>query len=103
MTQESYQYDGLGRLVGANDSENQALSFSYNGFGDLISETNAGKTIAYSYDNTGNLISQSLDGQTTTLSYDAKKRIESIAYNSQTIISYSYDSFGKQDLRLEME
>lgn len=79
--------------MGANDSENQTLAFSYNAFGDLTSETNNGKTIAYSYDNAGELISQSLDGQVTALSYDEKKRIASINFNTQNIISYEYDSF----------
>lgn len=95
MTSESYTYDGLGRLVSSNDSQNNQIFFTYNTLGQLTSESNNGQTVNYNYDDAGNLITTSINGETIERSYDVLNRITNIQNNSENVISYTYDALNQ--------
>lgn len=101
MTQETYVYDSLGRLVSANDSENKALEFQYDSLGRLLSETRAGATVSYQYDALGNITDMTYpSGRTIHRNIDLLGRLTDISTNSQEIASYTHNGLLLDTLRL---
>jgi len=101
----TYQYDALQRLVSAATTGPEwGQSFSYDAFGNLLSETvtkgsapalsvtvnaatNRITTGGYSYDANGNLTAMPL----LTLSYDVENRVVQATHSSNGTDKYVYD------------
>lgn len=100
---ETYSYDALGRMVGAANSQSGSeytLGFTYNAFGNLVSETQNGKSVSYSYDKNGNRRSIETDGfgevgtgsaaYHADYAYDILDRLAGVTYNGGNIANYAY-------------
>ncbi len=97
-TFETYQYDGLSRVVRANDDDSR-ITFSFDSLANIIAETQrlypAGtrQTITYSYDGVGNRIRVVYpSGRTIDAGYDGLRRPLFIqdATSGALLAAYSY-------------
>lgn len=93
VTEETYSYDALGRLIGGNDDQNNLLAFEYDGLNNLLKETNNGKSVSYGYDVNNNLTSLTApSGKKVDRTYDVLNRITEISLDGKNIASYGYNS-----------
>ncbi len=74
-----WQYDGFGRLIAASDPDLGYMGYSRNGFGDIVSQTDA-------------------LNRTTVMSYDRAGRLaEKLLPNSEGVVYYTYDGIAGSD------
>jgi len=93
-TFEIFSYDGLGRMLKAEDSYS-VVEFEYDELGRIVKERQNGKEVASFYDGNGNKISLIYpSGKNLSISYDQLDRIKSIS-SSEPIAFYSYEGKGK--------
>ena len=96
ITSETYDYDGLGRLIIAMDNDSNDLTFSYDALSRLTSETQSilggtGQTVIYEYDDASRLTKITApSGKDTTYAYDVLGRNTTITSSANTIATYSY-------------
>lgn len=91
----TYGYYPDGTVHTITDSKDPAAnqSFSYDGQGRLTGATGRYGTLAYGYDKTGNRLSETQAGQSETYSYLAgTSKLQSVT--GQTVIGYGYDGNG---------
>lgn len=95
-TFEGYQYDGLSRLVQAQN-DNSLVTCSYDSLADLTQETQQAlpggptRTVINSYDGVGNrLVCAYPGGRRITCTYDALNRKATVADTGGTIATYAY-------------
>ena len=120
-----YDYDQLGRLIRTRqtvDGEEEVIKFTYDGYGNMLSQTNgkghttsytynavnlmsskidhegegvAEKTESYKYDGRGNIIEKTdRNGTTLNYVYDAHNRLSQIKQGDDVLISRTYDANG---------
>ena len=90
-TFEVYQYDGLGRVLSAQDNDS-LVTRGYDSVNHLLYETQDGQTVTYSYDGLDNprrLVYPG--GRTVTNTFDALNRLKTVSDGFGTIASYIYD------------
>ena len=90
-TVESYQYDGVGRLV-RGQSGSVVTERSWDTLGRLVAETTDGRTISHSHDVAGNrTASQYASGYQVSRSFDALHRLTSVGGDgAPSAMSYGY-------------
>ncbi len=87
----TYRYDDCFRTVGITYPDGTSASRAYDAQGNLISDE-AG---TYSYDGEGNRISETdAAGATTTYSYDGQGRVIRTAYPDGEVVTYERDDHG---------
>ncbi|WP_299223194.1 RHS repeat-associated core domain-containing protein [uncultured Psychroserpens sp.] len=102
----SVEQDGWGRKTKLIDPSAGTYKYTYNGFGELITEISPKGTTDYTYSTTGQLLTKNISGDLTdmTINYGyhpTHKSLTSISvtspnYGAATEYSYTYDS----DIRL---
>jgi RHS repeat-associated protein len=83
-------------VCGSSGAGNQ--SFSYDGFGNLLSQTDAlGNTTAFTYDPTFNKVTSIKDplGDTTLFTYDFGGNLQTQKDPNGNLTTYQYDQFGE--------
>ena len=92
---DSITYDSKRRQIQLSDSDAGITNYSYDGFHQLVSQTNAmNKTTNCTYDLIGRIKTKTVDGITYTYTYDgenAKGMLMGISGNNQTTETYKYD------------
>jgi RHS repeat-associated protein len=105
-TRQTFEWDGLSRMVGATDDNDPDdpgddgwLAFTYDSLSNLTGETQDGDTVSRTYDGVGNRLSltypvtglgASSGGTVLTYTYDALNRVTSIADAGGTLAAYDY-------------
>jgi RHS repeat-associated protein len=101
-TSETYQYDGLSRVVSAEDDDSK-VERKYDSLSRVISETITGVTsgtASCSYDGVGNLCSCFYPkGREITRAYDELDRVQAISDQDGLIATYSYVGLGRVERR----
>lgn len=96
------KYNARMQAIEVKDALNQIYTFTYNPFGQVLTQTRAGATMSYEYDEVGNR-DKRIDyaGRETTYEYDTLNRLEQINYLSvgnpvplQTAV-YNYDDISR--------
>ncbi len=94
--QDSFTYDGNGRMLSRTDPLGRATRFAYDGAGNLIRRTDPlSQTTEYTYDAANQLVGVLYpDGLTVTLAYD---RAGNLVRESNPVVSvdYAYDPAGR--------
>ncbi len=89
-TFETYKYDGLSRLVHAEDDDS-IVSRRYDSLSNIITETLNGKSTQCAYDGVGNMLMCTYPGgRTITCIYDELERKKTIFDQNGSIASYNY-------------
>ncbi|MHC4498255.1 MAG: RHS repeat-associated core domain-containing protein [Planctomycetota bacterium] len=89
-TFENYEYDGLSRLVFAQDNDSN-LIFSYDSLSNVTTETLNGQITTSVYDGLGNKLSCTYPGgRVITCTYDELSRKKSISADGNSVASYDY-------------
>lgn len=88
---ESFDYDDFGNILGLTNRRGMTLHRTYNGNGQLTSETYLNNTVYFSYDDAGNLISFTDLSGTTKYTYDILNRVTKVEYPASQIIEYDHD------------
>jgi YD repeat-containing protein len=89
-TFENFGYDGLSRIVGAEDDDS-ILTFAYDSLSRLISETLNGQTKTTVYDGAGNQLQCVYPGgRTVTRTYDVLNRVDAVSDGGGQLGSYDY-------------
>lgn len=103
-----YRYDGLGRLIGKENSGGYRTEWDYNGLGQLeclVHQNDAGilDRYRYGYDAMGNRTSIEKDRRGLSEEsgryryvYDALQRLTDVEKDGEMLRSYHYDSFGNR-------
>jgi RHS repeat-associated protein len=94
-------YDGWGRKTSLNDPSAGNYTYSYNGLGELVSETTPNGTSYYTLDDTGKVLKKKITGTNTdsetNYTYDpASKLLISKNHNDRNLYSevfYTYDGY----------
>ncbi|MEA3204298.1 MAG: hypothetical protein QOI63_1978 [Thermoplasmata archaeon] len=102
-TQQSFQYDGLGRLTHATDNNDPAqpattaaLDFAYDSLGNLASQRQGGLTVSTAYDGLGNPVQATYpNGRTVQRSFDALGHVTEVSDTTGTLATFSYDGPGR--------
>ena len=85
-----------GRLTQLVDSVSGTISYTYDNFDQVISETTSQGTVSYSYDSMGRKTSMTVAGQpTVNYAYDNNDRLTQITQGSATV-SFTYDNSGRE-------
>ncbi|MFO0983632.1 MAG: DUF6531 domain-containing protein [Planctomycetota bacterium] len=96
---EVYQYDGLSRLVRA-ENDGSVLGRSYDSLSHLVSEVENGARLVSTYDGVGNEIDWTLPGgRRLGCTYDVLNRRKTIAEDTQVIATYDYFGSSRVELR----
>lgn len=90
-----YGYDADGNLNYVQRPNEATVTYSYDSWGNLISEQRDGTTVTRTYDALDRLVSLSEAGATETRSYDAAGRLLSTTDLAGQTTSYSYDAAGR--------
>ncbi len=94
-TSESYQYDGLSRLVRAEDNDS-VVTRVYDSLSRVTSETLNSATTVTTYDNAGNPTQSAYpSGRTVSRTFDVLNRVVSISDNKMGAIA-TYDYIGRR-------
>ena len=83
---KTYVYDSLDNCIKADNEE-----LLYNALNQLTSKSD----VAFSYDPQGNLLKKALDNEETHLESNILSQLISIEKTDQTLLTYSYDPFGR--------
>ncbi len=98
-TFEQYSYDGLNRMVFAQDDDSQ-VSVEYDSLSNVVSETQNGVVISSTYDGLRNNTSCVYpSGRTVSYLYDELDRISEISDTSGPIADFSYVGPDRMQLR----
>ncbi|UCF43965.1 MAG: RHS repeat protein [Planctomycetota bacterium] len=98
-TFENYEYDGLSRLVFAQDDDSN-LTFSYDSLSNVTTETLNGKSTTSVYDGMGNRLSCTYpSGRVITCTFDELNRKKTISDVNGLIASYDYIGPGRVERR----
>jgi RHS repeat-associated protein len=119
--QVDYTYDALFRLTQeriapTGGGSPTTTSYTYDAFGNRLTQTNASGTVSYAYDAenrmlnagattfgydaNGNMTSRTAGASMTTYQYDALNRLRQVLPSSGTSASYTYDAIGSRVQRL---
>jgi YD repeat-containing protein len=94
-TFENYKYDGLSRLVYAQDNDS-TVTFSYDSLSNVISETLNSQTTTFVHDGLGNELSCTYPGgRDITRTYDELNRTKSISDGPDSVALYDYIGPGR--------
>ncbi len=97
-TFENFEYDGLSRLVYAEDDDS-VVSISYDSLSNTTKETLNGKTTVSSYDGMRNKLSCKYPGgRSVNYTYEALNRIYTIS-DTNNIVAYAYIGPGRVQIR----
>ncbi len=89
-TFQSFEYDGLGRIVSAQDDDS-TVTRVYDSLSNLTQETTNGTTVSSTYDSLGNyLTSDYPGGRQVSYTYDALDRKKTISDAAGGIADYDY-------------
>lgn len=93
-TSESYQYDGLGRLIAATDNDS-AVARTYDSLGRMTSDAVGGRTVELAYDDLGGLTSLTYPDQSVQVrTLDAVERVTGVSIqNGPTLATYTSAGF----------
>ncbi|MCB9850768.1 MAG: RHS repeat protein [Phycisphaerales bacterium] len=98
-TFELYDYDGLDRIVRAEDDDSVVL-FEYDSLSNMVSETLQGVTTTSSYDGLGNQTQCVYPGgRVIDRAYNGVNRLSSISENGSSIATFSYVGAGRKQFR----
>lgn len=97
------KYNARMQMIEVKDALNQIYTFTYNPFGQVLTQTRAGGTMSYEYDEVGNRDKRTdYAGRETTYEYDALNRLEQINYLAGTnnpvpieTAVYNYDDISR--------
>jgi RHS repeat-associated protein len=102
-----FTYDLLGRRVKLSDPDSGTTTWTYNGFGDVLSETRAAGssspvTTSYTYDPLGRVTTAAYsDGGIATYTYDTAPmgigKLAQTVSDDFVVTNYGYDSLGRPD------
>ncbi|MCA9244155.1 MAG: RHS repeat protein [Phycisphaerales bacterium] len=99
-TFETYEYDGLSRLVSAADDDS-VVTFEYDSMSNVIVETLQGDATTTIYDGVGNPLSCVYpSGQSVSYTYDSLNRLHSIDKGLATISTYLYTGSNRVSLQI---
>jgi RHS repeat-associated protein len=94
-------YDLLGRRIKLIDPDSGTTNWTYNGFGDVLSENRAGVTTSYVYDSLGRVTTTTYGDGVTQYTYDtAPMGIGKLAQTLSedfVLTTYGYDALGRHD------
>jgi RHS repeat-associated protein len=92
-----YGYDGMGRIIGETNANNETNGFTYDAAGDLLTLTDGkGQTSTWHYDQFGR-VTNKVDAATNTVliyKYDAVNRLTNRYSISKGNTYYSFDAVG---------
>lgn len=92
----TYTYDEVGRLEEAEDSVSGTLTFVYDNFDRVSSETSPQGTVSYTYDVAGRETGMTVTGRSTvSYTYDNADRVTGITQGSSAI-TYAYDAANRR-------
>jgi YD repeat-containing protein len=94
-TFENYKYDGLSRMVYA-ENDDSIVTFSYDSMSNVLVETLNGNTTTYEHDGMGNKLSVTYPGgRVLTFSHDELNRINAImdGAGASSVVAYDYIGF----------
>ncbi len=98
-TFESYSYDGMNRMIRAEDDDS-VLLYTYDSLSRATSETVLGQTTSGVYDGVGNRMSCTYPGgRVITATYDALDRLKSVSDVDGVIADYDYLGPGRVERR----
>ncbi|WP_199517381.1 RHS repeat-associated core domain-containing protein, partial [Nucisporomicrobium flavum] len=94
--QTRYQYDDAERLQKVTKPNGDAISYTYDGRGNKLSETTAAGTTHYTYDLRDRLLStKSPGGHLSTVTYDDAGEVEATTDALKKTTLYAYDDAGR--------
>jgi RHS repeat-associated protein len=109
----NYAYDAVNRLTQKLYPGNSSDQYTYDALGQMLTATNANATVTFAYDLAGRVLSETLNGKTTAYAYnnaartrnvtypggraieefyDLRHRLSHIKENSETLVTFSYNS-----------
>ena len=95
----SYSYDNANRVTSIVTKKGTAviesIAYTYDGNGNVLTQTRNGSTTTYTYDNLNRLKTANYNGDTVTYTYDASNNRTSEIYSDGTEKYYTYDSFNR--------
>ncbi len=89
--QETYHYTAKGNLAEKISRNGVVTTYTYDGFGRLLTERAGTDRKTYTYDKAGNLLTATANGVTTTRTYDAEGRVTSKTVDGIGTMRYLYD------------
>src|SRR5262249_28066166 len=96
-TQESRTFDPLGNPLSFVNRRGQALTATYNSFGQVTRESFADAShFDYTYDAHNNLATAADINGTITFTYDAADRMTSVTYPGGKSLTFTYDAGGRR-------
>ena len=94
-----YEYDGLSRIVSAQDDD-ALVAYSYDSMSNVPSETLNGQTTTYEYDGVGNVLRLTYPGgREIDYTYDGLDRRISLVDAGGPIATYNYVGLGRVERR----
>src|SRR6266496_3365435 len=96
-TAVTYTYDGSGNVIQRTDASG-ITTYTYDLANRLLTVANTanGKTVTYTYDPVGNLTSVSDGGGTRNYTYDSRNLLTSMTTGNGTLDTFSYDADGRR-------
>jgi RHS repeat-associated protein len=96
---ERYAYDGLGRLVIA-ENEEATVKQAYDSLSNVVLDKQGDKAVQLVYDGVGNQLRIIFpDGDRADYSYDALNRVVSVSLNGESVTRYFYIGPSRVELR----
>jgi RHS repeat-associated protein len=96
-----FTYDLLGRRIKLSDPDSQTTTWTYNGFGDVLSENRMGVTTSYVYDPLGRVTTATYGDGVTQYTYDTAPmgigKLAQTLSEDWVLTTYGYDTLGRPD------
>jgi RHS repeat-associated protein len=100
-----FTYDLLGRRVKLSDPDSGTTTWTYNGFGDVLSETRTGSNgpvrTSYTYDPLGRVLTAAYGDGTASYIYDTAPmgvgKLAQMTSEDGVVTNYGYDTLGRPD------
>ena len=91
------EFDNYGYRTKLIDPDLGEISYNYNGYGELVSQTDSHGTSDFEYDGLGRLVKETRPDFTYSYVYDTKLKgaMSCKSCSNSTSIDYSYDSYGR--------
>jgi RHS repeat-associated protein len=98
------EYDAAGNQKSLNEPNLGSVEYSYNAFGELLSQDRNGKVTSLTYDKLGRMTTKSEEEGTTTYVYDTRRNglLSSIKLSNGDGEEYFYGEFGRISSKREI-
>ena len=96
-TETTAVFDKFGRRTRLADPDMGTATFSYDTFGQLVSQTTNGQTATYTYDKLGRIVTESRTDMSVQHTYDTqwKGALTSSTFTGAHSVEYTYDAKGR--------